>query len=372
MSLKIFHTGDLHIGMKFSNYPDFIRNELIESRFQTLEEMILTANQEQCNLFVIAGDLFDKINIPKKDIIRVISILTKFAGDCVLVMPGNHDYDNGMVELWERFHNNISSNILLLNEYRAYSLEDFDLDVMVYPAFCDSKHSDTNRLQWIKDLEELEDAKWQLGIAHGALSGLSPDLSSQYFNMSETELAETGMDLWLLGHTHIPYPALDEVKNRKVFNAGTHEPDGMDCKHSGTAWLIEIDQGKNTLAKRISTGKYRFYDLAYKIEKEKDLSDIKESLLDKDTDRKIVRISLSGVIDECLFKEKEDFYQQLRRKLAYLEIDDNNLRIRISEDLIDKEFTKDSFPHLVLKELAASKEEDALQLAYEMIKEVKE
>ncbi|MFW5961681.1 MAG: metallophosphoesterase family protein [bacterium] len=377
MFLKIFHTADLHIGMKFSNYPEYIRNELVQSRFDILERMILTANQEQCNIFLIAGDLFDKINIPQKDIIRVIKILNKFAGDCVLVMPGNHDYDNGMVELWERFSNNISNNILLLNQYQSYDLRDFDLDAKVYPAYCDSKHSDTNRLTWIKEIKETKEIKennevrWQIGIAHGALEGISADLSNQYFNISENELLQIDMDLWLLGHTHISYPLKDEISNRKVFNAGTPEPDGLDCKHQGTAWIIEIDQNKNITARTVYTGKYRFYDLNLQLESQVDLLKIKETLLKKDPEKKIVRLSLQGTVEEWLFQEKEDFYQELRKELAYLEIDDSQLKIKITEDLIDQEFMENSFPHLVLKNLAASKEEDALQLAYEMIKEVK-
>lgn len=372
MALKIFHTGDLHIGMKFNNYPDLIKNDLVKARFETLENMILMANEEQCNLFVIAGDLFDKINIPKKDIIRVIVILEKFAGDCVLLIPGNHDYDNGMVELWEHFANNINSNIILLNEYRPYSLKDFDLDVVVYPAYCDSKHSETNRIKWIANLNSLEEAKYQLGIVHGALVGLSPDLSNKYFNISEVELNKLGLDLWLLGHTHLSYPLKKELSNRQVFNAGTPEPDGLDCQHQGTAWIIEIDEEKNIKARTIQTGKYNFKDLTYKVETQDDLINIKEKLLKNEPDKKIVRLSLNGRIEEWLFDEKEEVFQELRTGLAYLIIEDEELKIRITEEVIDREFAENSFPHLVLKELAASQEDDSLQLAYEIIKEVKE
>jgi len=374
MALKIFHTGDLHIGMKFNNYPDMIKNDLVEARFETLENMILEANEELCNLFVIAGDLFDKINIPKRDIIRVIGILEKFAGDCVLLIPGNHDYDNGMVELWEHFNTNITGNILLLNEYKPYSLKDFDLDVLVYPAYCDSKHSETNRINWINELDSLEEAKWQLGIVHGALVGLSPDLSNKYFNISEVELNKLGLDLWLLGHTHLSYPLKQELSNRRVFNAGTPEPDGLDCQHQGTAWIIEIDDSdrKNITAKTIQTGKYNFKDLTYKVENQDDFTEIKEELLKSEPAKKIVRLSLSGRIEEWLFNEKEKVFQKLRKGLAYLIIDDGDLKIRITEEVIDREFAENSFPHLVLKELAATQEEDSLQLAYEIIKEVKE
>ncbi|QTL97617.1 DNA repair exonuclease [Iocasia frigidifontis] len=383
MGLKILHTADLHLGMKFSNYPAYIREDLIEARFNTLENLVSTANQEECNLFVIAGDLFDKLNIPLRDIKRVIGILNNFAGDCVLVMPGNHDYDNGMVELWQCFQDNISDRLILLNKAKPYKLTHFDLDLTVYPAYCDRKHSAANKLDWIKDYYQgLDDGgkcpgTYQLGIAHGALNGLSPDMSDRYFNMSEEELLELPVDLWLLGHTHIPYPANRELNNRRIFNAGTAEPDGLDCSHNGTAWLIEISREQEgsteVSATLLETGFYRFKDLSYTIEVRADLLRIKEELLSDNPEQSLLRLKLSGRVDEDLYNNKEAVYQELRDRLAYLEIDDSSLKLRITEEVIDREFSRSSFPYLVLKELAASKEdEDALQLAYELIKEVRE
>jgi exonuclease SbcD len=81
LSLKIFHTADLHIGMKFNSYPDSIRDCLIEARFDVLNKMVQMANDQQCNLFVIAGDLFNSINILKRDIDRVIKSLDEFNGE---------------------------------------------------------------------------------------------------------------------------------------------------------------------------------------------------------------------------------------------------------------------------------------------------
>jgi len=68
MELKIFLTGDNHIGLKFSNYPDQIKQELIEARINNLRKMVETANEQHCDLFIIAGDLFDKVKIARKDI----------------------------------------------------------------------------------------------------------------------------------------------------------------------------------------------------------------------------------------------------------------------------------------------------------------
>ena len=63
--LKLLHTSDLHIGMKYNGYPEFIKDELVEARFNVLKTLVEKSNKEQCHLLVIAGDLFEKTTIPK-------------------------------------------------------------------------------------------------------------------------------------------------------------------------------------------------------------------------------------------------------------------------------------------------------------------
>jgi len=84
MGIKIFHTADLHLGMRFTGYPD-IQNELIDARYKTLENMVKIANRENCALFIIAGDLFDRTTLKAKEISKAVKILNEFEGELVVV-----------------------------------------------------------------------------------------------------------------------------------------------------------------------------------------------------------------------------------------------------------------------------------------------
>src|SRR5699024_9309452 len=106
---------DIHLGMKFNNYAEGVKESLSEARFQTLENMINQSNELNTDIFAIAGDLFNTIQVPKRDINRTVQILNKFNGACVLVLPGNHDYDNGVIELWKEFTKIPSEKILFIN-----------------------------------------------------------------------------------------------------------------------------------------------------------------------------------------------------------------------------------------------------------------
>ncbi|MFW6008732.1 MAG: metallophosphoesterase family protein [archaeon] len=375
MSLKIIHSGDIHIGLKFNNYPDYIQDKLIKARFDVIDTLVNKANERKANLLVIAGDLFDKHNISEKSVLKVINKFDRFSGDAILILPGNHDFDNGGVELWQKFRNNLSDKIILLNEKKVYDLKKFDLNVKVYAAPCDGKHSSTNNLSWIKNRNFIEqkmignENKYKIIVAHGALDGISPDMTDEYFKMSRDELKKLEMDLYLLGHTHLPYPFEKRVINRKIFNCGTPEPDGMNYSKKGNCWFIEIDKNNNIEAEQIKTGKFRFYDLDYEISNKEEFNKLKKQLLKNKAKNKLVRIKLNGSIDEKLYRNKENIYKDLKKKLAYFKVEDSDLKIKISTEVIKKEFSENSFPARVLEEL---KDDDkALQLAYEYIKEVR-
>lgn len=366
MQIKIFHTGDIHLGMKFTSYPEGIRRDLSESRYLTLENMIHQANEQSCNLFVVAGDLFNTTQISKKDIDRTVNILDKFLGNCLLIMPGNHDYDNGMVDLWKHFNSLHRENILYLGEMKAYDLEDYGLDIIVYPAPCHAKHSRENNLAWIKELDILDPDKFHIGIAHGALEGISPDLAGEYFYMGKQELEEIPVDVWLLGHTHVSYPIEDNIIGWKVFNPGTPEPDGLNFRHDGAAWIISIDGEKTVKAQRIKTGNYRFSDKFFQIEEDEDLDRVKSWVLGGDGSKKIVRLNLQGRISPDTYTNIRSFYNDLEKKIKHLIIEDSDLRVRINKETIEREFIQGSFPYEFLNRLI--QEDESLQIAYDLIR----
>ncbi len=59
--VRIFHTADVHVGLKFTRgYPESLQKSLVNERVAVVAKMANLANQERCQLFVIAGDLFER------------------------------------------------------------------------------------------------------------------------------------------------------------------------------------------------------------------------------------------------------------------------------------------------------------------------
>jgi len=369
MSVKILHTSDLHIGMRFAGYPE-IQKELAEARFTTLQNLITLANTEKCDLFVVAGDLFDRPSVAKRDILKTSHILQEFEGKLVVVLPGNHDYVSGSQgDLWSHFRENSSNNILVLDEKKVYQLKPYDIDADIYAAPCNAKHSPENAIAWMKDAPKDKETAHHIGVAHGSLEGFSPDFDNRYYPMTPHELNGCGLDLWLLGHTHKHYPAVAGARDI-IFYSGTPEPDGFDCDHNGQAWIIQIDDNKKLYARLLTTGQHRFLHDEANIFNADDLSMLSRKFKAQDLQKTLLKLTISGRLPKEEYSLVQDLKKQLKTQLLYLTLTDDDLAEEITIDRINREFTEGSFPHLLLTELSGRTE--ALQLAYAMLQGVRQ
>lgn len=88
MSLKILHTADWHLGKRLDYFSRF------DEQKEVLDEIVQIADQEQVDLVIVAGDLFDAFNPPVEAIellYKTLKRLTKNGSRPVIAIAGNHD-----------------------------------------------------------------------------------------------------------------------------------------------------------------------------------------------------------------------------------------------------------------------------------------
>ena len=371
--LRLFMTGDNHIGLKYASHEKAA--ELIAARIDAFRGMVERANAEGCGLFVITGDLFDRTTgINKRDIKALLEILSTFDGT-VAVMPGNHDYYDKEVKVWRYFAEVMAEydNIMLLNAYRPYALTVGEEDVVLYPALCTSLHSaaNQNNLGWIRATEMAQGA-YHIGIAHGSVEGETIDSDGTYFPMKRAELEAIPVDVWLIGHTHVPFPknlTEEYTAGEKIFNAGTHVQTDVACNTEGLCFVVEIAADKTVRAKKVVSGNLRFYRKQVAVT----AGTMEEAILravEDIADNSVVELVLTGAVT---IEEYEGRHTLLEGALArFLEssYDDYGLSKLISKELIDAEFPETSFSAGLLTALLDEPKE--AQLAYELLKSLKE
>lgn len=375
MSIRILHTADNHLCKKFNGrgYSDEVREALVEERFLCLERTVKLANDKKADFLVIAGDLFDVTSVAQRDIKRTAEILSHFEGTNTLVLPGNHDYfESGANKLWSDFKKYISDNIIVLDTCEPLKIEVGDETVNFYPGPCNSKTSKTNVIGWVKAVDK-NASEYHIGIAHGSVKGYSPDMKNEYFVMTEEELRASGADFWLLGHIHVRYPAVPQSTNPTFFYSSTPTPDGFDHKHEGFVWLLEIDENKNIQMESLRTGEYRFYTLEEAVNSIQDIYALREKLLGTEGEKALVKLKLNGRISEEDKTELQKAVEDIRAQLAYIEVEDDDVKLHITRDYIDKSFTPNSLPHRLLSHLSVDEDDNmALQLANELIERIKQ
>jgi predicted phosphodiesterase len=372
--LKIFLTGDNHIGLKYMGHGA-AGTVLAQKRMDAFHSMVQIANEEECGLFVIAGDLFENTRITKKEMQPLLETLSRFHGT-VTVLPGNHDYYEKDSKLWEYFRDIAAEkgNILLLNQYEPRPISVNGENVVLYPAPCMSKHSapGENNLGWIQDLQIVPDDTYRIGIAHGAVEGETIDNEGAYFLMSRQELESIPVDAWLIGHTHVPFPknvAGDYADCGKIFNAGTHVQTDVNCRTEGLCFIIQIAEDKRVQAKKVVTGNVRFY------REELDLSagEMERKLdyfLNKIGDDSVVDLILSGVVDVDEYAARQSIVEGKLSRFIEGTYRDAGLSRLITRDLIAAEFPETSFSAKFLSALIDEPKE--AQLAYDLLNGLRE
>ncbi|MBQ2927785.1 MAG: DNA repair exonuclease [Oscillospiraceae bacterium] len=90
MGLKLLHSADWHLDSAFSGFSDEQRAALKGQQRKLPEKIADLCRREQCDLMLLAGDLFD--GIPSRETVARLKTVLRECGVPVLIAPGNHDF----------------------------------------------------------------------------------------------------------------------------------------------------------------------------------------------------------------------------------------------------------------------------------------
>ena len=90
MGLKLLHSADWHLDSAFSGFSDEQRAVLKGQQRKLPEKIADLCRREQCDLMLLAGDLFD--GIPSRETVAHLKTVLRECGIPVLIAPGNHDF----------------------------------------------------------------------------------------------------------------------------------------------------------------------------------------------------------------------------------------------------------------------------------------
>ncbi|MDY3051776.1 MAG: DNA repair exonuclease [Ndongobacter sp.] len=233
--VRILHCADLHLGSRRDGVQASFDERENEKRFG-FRRLIDLCREERVQLLLIAGDLFDRLDIAPALLREVQERLGGLSHTRVFIAPGNHDYyavdspyaQSGWPENTVIFHGAAES--VVVPEWQ----------VCVTGVGFEASHVSRFLFEGV-DVRHYEGI--HIGLAHGELSGKK---GGEYHPISVEALARWGFDYLALGHIHRRTPILRESGLSYAY-PGCPVGTGFDELGEKGAYLGTIGKGGTAL-----------------------------------------------------------------------------------------------------------------------------
>lgn len=228
-SVRILHTGDLHLDSPFAclspEKSDERRNELRE----TFLRLVTLAREEAVDLLLIAGDLFDGEYITARTANRIIEELGALRRTEVVIAPGNHDPYTEK-SLWASGRLPANVHVFDSEELSAFTFP--ELNTVVYGwAFR------SDRLESSPIASKRVDDPDRLNLLCGHCDLGAP--LSKYAPVSQDDVAAFGAQYAALAHRHVPAEPLRLGERTVAAYCGCIEGRSFDEPGKGGVYIID-------------------------------------------------------------------------------------------------------------------------------------
>ena len=214
-AVKILHCADIHIGAAESSLGTLSGSRQAETLI-TFEKIINLAKQEQVNIMLIAGDLFNSNNVDKAFCDRVFECFATIPDINIVYAAGNHDPLNADSP-FKKYE--LPKNLFVLDTVDD-CVEFSELNTRVYgKSFKEVYMKGEERFSL-----EVDSNFINLMCIHGELRS---DMGSDYNSITSGFIENSGMDYIALGHVH-KRTDVGKIGNTYIAYCGCPEGQGFD------------------------------------------------------------------------------------------------------------------------------------------------
>lgn len=347
--LSFLHTADLHLGLRLTRFDKTVADRLREARFTALDNLLKEARQRRVDFLLIAGDLFDDIEVDLKTARTPFDMLEAAAAP-VFVLPGNHDpLQAGSV--WDRAPwNEQGTRVRLLRD--AEPVEAVP-GVTLLPCPVLRRTSLDDPTAWIANSPR-QGSDIRIGVGHGSLK-YRDDLPPDDHPIAYHAASDLDLDYLALGHWHCPSRWKDRGGVERTAYPGVHEPMGfLGSKESRTGWVPYsggsraefFDAGRGeVLHVRLSGPKeapalepvavqhYSWHEESYTLASGDDLGRLIENVATREAvERRLLRLRLTGVVDAETMLRLDRLRDILGHRYFFGELDESGLHVQPTAD----------------------------------------
>lgn len=218
--LRFMHIADLHLDSPFvglKHLPPFIFQQMKDSTFKSLTQLVTVAITEKIDFLLIAGDIYDEKTQSIRAQARFIDEMERLQTENIPVYAilGNHDYNDGtLISL------DLPQNVHLFSaETETVYYKNTNGTTAAIHGFSYNKKHLTDRR--VETFEKASNVDFNIALYHGE----ETTTGGNYAPFSRSEMLQKNFDYWALGHIHkkdclneeplILYPGNIQGRHRK-------------------------------------------------------------------------------------------------------------------------------------------------------------
>lgn len=227
--LRVLHAADFHLDTPFRSLPPREAQERRADQRKTLEALRDLALEQQVDLVLLAGDLFDAREVYPE----TLEALTRTLGQLpcpVVIAPGNHDYysDQSLYarSIWP-------DNVRIFTTEAVTSFSFPELGATVYGCAFTAPFRESDPLV---GFSAGEGDTLNLGVFHGEVGK-----AGRYAPIAPESLAKSGLAYVALGHVHARSPILEDGPTPWAY-PGCTQGRGFDELGEKGYYLVELSQ----------------------------------------------------------------------------------------------------------------------------------
>lgn len=325
MALTLLHTADWHLGRRFPQFPDEAALELSRARMSVIDAILGSAEFNQVDAVLCAGDLFDH---PKPDEEWWRSLADKLVQHArddrpVVLLPGNHDFlGPGTV-----YHPEHPFRQALPPSVHVVDRDDFTLrlsdEAVVHARPCRSR-AEGHDLAMALPAREEGDESIRIGLVHGSTFDM-PDFQTN-FPIARDAATKRGFDYLAIGDTHA-YRVYEPPEQPTVY-PGAPEPTTFGERDAGNVALVFFSRRRRRpLVRPERVARFRWEERVIE-----DLFALRR-LRGEDLQRTVLRLVLRLSVTPSEQDEVDEILDELRGssarhgRAAVLQVDRSALRL---------------------------------------------
>lgn len=322
--IKILHTADIHFDTPFTGMQPKEAIKSKEELKQVFQKVIKMTIEENIDILLIAGDIFDNLTVNKTTLHFIKQCFEEIKQVKVFISPGNHDPYNE-----KSFYSIVEwpSNVYIFKgEMEKVILE--NLNTVVWGAGFNSTHINKSLLENVKRVDGYNN----IMVIHGEITTTRE--SNNYNPILESEIEKSNMDYIALGHRH-KFSEVKRINDTYYCYSGCPQGRGFDELEDKGVVLIEL-KDKCIESKFIKTSIRNYYEKEIDIDGCFGYYEVKNKIINEisESERKnnFYKVILKGEICDEFSLNEEYLQESLKDEFHFIKIvDRSQIKLDINE-----------------------------------------